>query len=519
MSPNDHAVEKLGIMTIEGEASLNPPLVQAVSVVRKQAAAGDHPARKPALRVVPEIDKDPVILAYAERWPGRILLCAAFTALLGLLGANPLIAPLAAASAYAGPYRWHVIPFATLLLLVLGGFLVDIELVTRVASQEGIAGLDPSLLAAGMIAAVFVLCVGALKIYVHLAPLAWFRWPALFLSACFLSLVLLAESPVSAGMPRLLLWSFLAAVLPYLWFLAYALGETVTRGPPSVAQQLGVFHPFWGSTLTPFGKSASYLRKFEARNSQELAVTQLKGLKLLAWSVLLAACRDNLKIVVHGYLGVPDFDTAFLHFLSGAPLSRPLSYASLLDNFAEDVLTISVWGGIIIACARLAGFRLLRNTYRPLEATTLIEFWNRYYFYYKELLVDHFFYPTFLRFFRTRRRLRMFFATFAAACLGNLLFHFLRDIRFVAEMGLSKALAGEASHAFYTFLLAIGLGLSQMRTRVAKVPKGWLRGRALPCAGVVLFFCALHVFDAPLDRGHSIWQRGQFFLYLLGIDT
>jgi D-alanyl-lipoteichoic acid acyltransferase DltB (MBOAT superfamily) len=179
---------------------------------------------------------------------------------------------------------------------------------------------------------------------------------------------------------------------------------------------------------------------------------------------------------------------------------------------------MTVWGGAIIVCARLAGFRLLRNTYRPMESTTLAEFWNRYYFYYKELLVDHFFYPVFLRYFRTNRKLRMFFATFMAACVGNLTYHFLRDIHFVAELGWWNALSGEASHAFYTFLLAIGVGVSQMRVRGDRPRKGWLRGRVLPCLWVALFFCVLHVFDAPLDRVHTIWQRSDFLSYLLGID-
>ena len=118
---------------------------------------------------------------------------------------------------------------------------------------------------------------------------------------------------------------------------------------------------------------------------------------------------------------------------------------------------MTVFGGVIIATARLAGFRLLRNTYRPLESTTLAEFWNRYYFYYKELLVDHFFYPTFVRCFRGHRRLRMFFATFVAACVGNLLFQFIRDIDSVGEMGLWRAVVGQQSHALST-LLATSVG-------------------------------------------------------------
>ena len=43
-------------------------------------------------------------------------------------------------------------------------------------------------------------------------------------------------------------------------------------------------------------------------------------------------------------------------------------------------------------------------------------------------MVDMFFYPTYLRYFKKHPRLRMVAATMAAACAGNAIFHFLRDI-------------------------------------------------------------------------------------------
>jgi hypothetical protein len=334
----------------------------------------------------------------------------------------------------------------------------------------------------------------------------------------FLGLVFVAQPPISSGWFRITLWAFLIAVLPHLWFLAYALHDVNARREhaPS-SQRLGVFHPFWGSSLTPIGKGLSYLRKFEAQTAQELAVTQLKGLKLAIWACLLAACKSGLASAVYGYMEIPQFDDAFSQFTAGAAPSPLLCWASLVSSFVLDLLDLTVAGGMIIAFARLAGFRLLRNTYRPLHSKTLAEFWNRYYFYYKELLVDHFFYPTFLLCFRKHRRLRVFFATFAAACVGNLLFHFLRDIRFVVKMGFWRAAVGDQSDAFYTLLLAVGVGCSQMLQRNRTEPPGWLRGNVLPCLWVIAFFCILHVFDAPLDREHTLWQRAQFLFYMAGV--
>jgi hypothetical protein len=474
-------------------------------------------------RLIPPIDRDERCVAYLQRARGRVLLVFAvilLTALFGLTGLGFLAGLPAVGCAYAGRYRYILISLATLLLLYQNGFWVDTPLLERVANQEGVTNqISQPLLQAVMVLPVLGLFTCLLMFWHRIVVFSLFRRSTTWLIAIFLGLVLIAQSPVVAGISRVVLWSFLMTWQPYLWFLAYALASVGTREWPPVWQHLGVFHPFWGSTLTPFGKGLSYLRKFEAKTPEELAVTQLKGLKLAAWAFLLAGAHGGFYTLIHGRLGITTFDDAFLHHVAGAPYPRYIGWISLIAYFAEDLLNMSVFGGIIVATARLAGFRLLRNTYRPLESRTLAEFWNRYYFYFKELLVDHFFYPAFLRYFRNHRRLRIFFATFAAACVGNLLFHFIRDIHFVADMGLWQAVAGEQSHAFYTFVLAISLGFSQLRGPPRNVANGWLRGRVLPCLWVVAFFCILHVFDAPLDREHSLWQRGEFLSYLVGLTT
>jgi hypothetical protein len=478
---------------------------------------------KAAWRIIPQIDKDPGFIAFAQRLPGRVTIFLALVGLaaaFGRFGIDLTVAPFAAACAYAQQLRRYLIPVGTLLLLCKSGFWVDSDFVRRVIEQEGLTGqINQSLLFSATLALVFALFAGLLIYWPRIVAIPLFRRSTLGSILGFVGLVIVAQSPIAKGMPRVLLWSFLATWLPYFWFLAYALRDVQGLKQTPFWQHLGVFHPFWGSTLTPFGKGLAYLRKFEANTPEELAVTQLKGLKLAFWTLLLAVCLGGFDAVVHRLLALPNFDDTFLQYVAGTPCARVLCWASLAAYFVEDLLNMAVWGGAIVSCARMAGFRLLRNTYRPLEATTLAEFWNRYYFYYKELLVDHFFYPVFLSCFKANRKLRMFFATFMAACVGNLLFHFMRDIHFVAELGWWKALSGEASHALYTVLLATGVGVSQMRTRGRDPNAGLLRGRILPCLWVALFFCILHVFDAPLDRIHSIGQRAAYLTYLLGIDT
>jgi len=141
----------------------------------------------------------------------------------------------------------------------------------------------------------------------------------------------------------------------------------------------------------------------------------------------------------------------------------------------------------------MAGFLALRNTYRPLRSRSIAEFWNRYLYYFKELLVDFFFYPTFMRYFKRWPRLRLFAATFAAACLGNMFFHFFIQMGDIEKFGLWKTLAGFNVFMFYTIVLAVGIGISQLREPREK--SGWIRGQLVPSICVAGFFCVLRVFD------------------------
>jgi hypothetical protein len=470
-------------------------------------------------RIIPEIDKDQQLIALVQTLSGRILLFICFAILLHALGGNLSVALLAAACAYASRYRWHLIPLATLFLLYQNGFWIDVDVVARVAAQEGIENqFNQPLLLYSVLAFFILICSCTIQFWGRLRAIRIFRRSTLCLILSFLTLVVIAQSPFLRGVSRVWLWSFLATFSTYFWFLAYALADVAAGDPSPFWQRLGLFHPFWGSTLTPFGKGAAYLKRFEAKTPGELAVTQLKGLKLIIWVGLLSCCLHGFVLSAHDYLLIPSYDEAFAHSLSGMPYPWYLGWASLISSFFEDLLEISVWGGVIVSSARMAGFRLLRNTYKPLEALTIADFWNRFYFYFKELLVDHFFYPAFFRCFRSHRKFRIFFATFMAACVGNLIYHFIRDIHLIADMGCSRALIGEETHAFYTVALALGIAFSQMRPLTVEPSRGWLRGRLLPRIRVALFFCVLHIFDAPLDRTHSIWQHSRFLLHLFGLD-
>jgi hypothetical protein len=210
------------------------------------------------------------------------------------------------------------------------------------------------------------------------------------------------------------MWKAVGLAIPYMWFMGYALKDRAATFPKDPSLEVGSFSPFWGSTATPFPKGAAYLRRIEARDPEQLAVTQLKGVKLLVWAILLALFLNLWIFFFHSYLCIPLATQALARSVQGAPYPWYVCWASQALSFVELLLQITVFGHRIVACCRFVGFNALRNTYRPLSSTTVSEFFNRFYYYFKELLVDFFFYPTFFRYFKKRPRIRLVAATFAA---------------------------------------------------------------------------------------------------------
>jgi len=321
------------------------------------------------------------------------------------------------------------------------------------------------------------------------------RRPVLTLLSGFALAVCAASYLPRSGSLRPAAFSFLPVAGAYLWFLAYSLIDIGSKRRDPVAMQVGIYQPIWGSSNTPFPKGAAYLRRIEAQNPWQLAVAQVKGLKLLWWSIVLDLFLNfAYRPFVHGYLNIPLYDFVFHLSVTHAPFKWYMGWASLISEFIENLLWFSIWGHRIIAVCRMAGFNALRNTYRPLASRSIAEFWNRYYYYFKELLVDCFFYPAFLRYCKKWGRWRLFAATVAAAGFGNAFYHFFRELNYIDDQGFWKALVGFQAYIFYVIVLSLGIGISQMRQRKQE-NAGWIRSRIIAPLCVSLFFCLLHVFD------------------------
>jgi hypothetical protein len=471
-----------------------------------------------SLRLIPRIDQSPTLLRFGSTPWGRLLFVCVFCLLLWLGNQSHwLLLGLPLSAVAIMPTRRRVITalasfaWAFAFLPFGGGLLYPIEIAGRTLT-----------IPLGWLALIGFYGLAFLLVrWAGRQPEHWFFQRPVRNILLLYTLLLVAAPHLSwFGLWSQLPLLFLLIAGKHLWFLLYSLidRKRLMTSTPSV--QVAHYSPFWGSTNVPFPKGQAYLAKIEAKTDRDFAVSQLKGIKLLMWAIVLMALRALFNELVHGipsgrgyllpyHAAIPKLPQLLMDYHRGHPLDRAHCWLSVFSNYAENVFFIAISGHTIIATCRMAGYRALRNTYQPCLARTVAEFYNRIYYYFKEMLVDMFFYPTYFRYFKKHPRLRLFFATMAAACFGNVLFHFLRDYQFIMGLGFWRALLN--SHVYLTYGLILGtvIGISQVRSLSRPRPKG----RLLPVLQIGVFYSLLMILDTP-NRAWSIWDYGVFMLNL-----
>lgn len=445
-------------------------------------------------RLIPKIETFHSVVAIVQTAPGKILLLAVFGFGLFCLhtysGALWLILAFLALTTFFPAYRRNILAIGSVALLVKNHI-----------GHPKLLFLYAAVLVGGML----------LFLVARYWPGSAFgRRPLIFLLSGFSLLIICA---CTFSYPWL--WAMVGALASYIWFIAYALTDHAAVPRKDGSLELTSLSPLWGSTATPFPKGAHYLRRIEARAPEQLAITQLKGLKLLAWAMVLVILHKLWFHLFYGYLQIPTVQQALAMSAHRTPLPWHVQWESQFLSFFENIFEISILGHQFIACCRVAGFNALRNTYRPLSSTTVAEFFNRFYYYFKELLVEFFFFPAFLRYWKGHRRTRLIFANFAAAGFGNAFYHFTRDWQIIKANGLPSALKSFEVYFFYCFILSAGLSISQLRKRNRKTV-GFFRVRVLPVCGVILFYSLLEVFDFT-PASYSLTEHLRFFANLFFI--
>lgn len=311
-------------------------------------------------------------------------------------------------------------------------------------------------------------------------------------------------------------WISLGYLSGSFFFVGYILLDARSKTALPPYQQLGFLRPVWAYGAVPL-KGPAFFRKFEAKNSTELAVTRLKAIKLLVWAAILACISELIfDRTLVGLFGIPHLEATIPAIAAGADVSFISRWLILAVTFLSELVAFAVSIHVFVSIIRMAGFGVPRGMARPLTSRTMSEFWSRYLFYFKELLADFFFYPTFQRFFKNYPRLRLAFATVMAAFVGNILFDLISDSPGFAINGFMNTIDNFYSYTIYAGALTAGLIWSQLAQRRTTAKDGWLRHDVVPRVQVILFFALLQVFDNT-EGIVPVGDRVSFLVSLFGV--
>jgi hypothetical protein len=389
----------------------------------------------------------------------------------------------------------------------------------------------PSIAFPLLLAIVYLLYLGAVR-YKRLPSIVRARPQTCFhfLFWILLLAIWLAPNPPGWGIGVL---SLIVASFPYLsWRVGYMLlsGQRGKATGTKFRDHLFYIWPIWDGTNTPPGKGHDNLTRAEGQGEQAYARSILAGVKLLllvlVWKAALQVIgavvygdpKSSLTPLLGGYsLGIPRLK----QILNGdAPVSLAITWTSLYLELIWECLFLASKGHVWVGVLRLFGFNVFRNTYKPLLAESVVDFWNRYYYYFKELMVEFFFFPTYLHYFRNRPVLRIVAAVFAAAFLGNMYYHLLQAKRPLIEGDFEALWRQLGARLVYCFLLATGIAVSMLRqqkkrgeTGATGLPRGGIY-RFRRIAGVWTFFALINFWNVIARI--TIPERARLFVSLFG---
>ncbi|MDH3997281.1 MAG: hypothetical protein OET90_00435 [Desulfuromonadales bacterium] len=505
------------------------------------------------IRIIPQLDTYPLLVEFAKTAPGKVALTAVFSLFLFLLMPSlaHYLAPLLLVISLLPKYRHALVFCGTVSLAALGLTWLKSD---SIAGLPGRYGLD-YVWDGWMVVPLLVASVFALSSLLHwLARTgrlnfmrgfsAWAPFTLLLLFGLILSYLPMPALLKAAG------WAFFFFWGNYVWFQVYSIQESRLPDQPSMVRQLAVYQPYWYPSLLPIPKGASFLARIECRDAEALAVCQLKALKLIMW----AAVLNGVFLLSEGFFYGESVDisrsfllqwrSGALHLFfnenylcqllqrdfvayfqpldfvlkimaQGAPAPAPgKAIASTVFYFLMYTCKLAISTHIGVAICRMSGFYAPRCVYRPFESKSIADFFGRYYYYYRELLVTVFFYPVFFKFFKKQPKLRLFVATFAAACLGNTLFHLLFSFDYIVQHGLIAAALSFHTFAVYGLILTVGIFLSQLNRQKKPPQTGWL-GSLKALLVIVSFYSFATIFA---NESHdSIMVNIRFLLAIFGI--
>ncbi len=468
------------------------------------------------------LDRRPAAVAFARTPIGILLIHCVFVVTLLAAGqistlATGLVALVLAGCAFFPARRLAVMAWGGLLYICLRPYRTqqqtDFAERLKPLAMEG-AELPSLAFQVPMVLLFLGVCFVVLEAQKRLGATVFGRRPFLCQVFAFAGLVAIGVALPAGTMSHDVLWAQVTILGASFFFLAYALAENRSKDDTSAIARLGFLRPFWGGPSVPF-KGPGFLKKFEAADDDALAALRLRAMKLGIWALALTLAHRLLSLAFYDAADMPTLDQAIAALAAGEMPGRGLGWAVVGKNFLLNILAFGAVAHTLVAIVRMCGFGIPRHMARPLSSRTIAEFWNRYVYYFKEVLVDFFFYPAFVRWFKKSPRLRIAFATFCAAFVGNLLFSIVSQAYLFAEVGPVAALATFQSYAVYAFALTLALIASQLRNSPPRPEQGALRYHVLPRVNVLMFFALAQIFSDE-SGVIGVGERADFFLHLFG---
>jgi len=430
-------------------------------------------------------------------------------------------------------------PYKRNLILSFGSFVVLYKILAQkeisLLGTYRMGGLPTIFTAIVLVCGLLYLVYLAAKNYHRLPPVIQ-RNSQLSLHLCmWVCLIAASFIPRRQGFGAAALWITISCLPLLVWRCGYMLlaGKRGHVNNSRFYDHLFYLLPIYGGTNVPYGKGYDYLSQNASESPDAYVRAQLAGVKLLilslAWkgavafinSTIYGDTQNTVTLLLNGYsLNIPRLDV-LISSAPGISTSILIAWISLFLELITRTLIIAIYGHLVIGCLRLFGFNVFRNTYKPLLAQTVVEFWNRFFYYYKELLVEFFFFPVYLRFFKKWPKLRLFTATMVAVFFGNIYFHVLNDRNEFIEVFIGATWRLYAPRIFFAFLLSMGIYVSLLRakkyretTRQANTLIAKLH-TIRRIAGVWLFYAIIRIWS--LGPPHlTFLQRASFFLSLFG---
>jgi hypothetical protein len=279
----------------------------------------------------------------------------------------------------------------------------------------------------------------------------------------------------------------------------------------------------WGVTI---GQGYAYtVNNFLCENKNKLIIG---GLKLWAISIgYLVFGKWIQKTLLeflndHGILVYRRIEHMSSDFISGDNIGTTTVLLTTLIALMKWTFS---WGGVVhfkVGLWRICGYKIDPYFNYPWLSTNLVVLWSRFTFHYREFLVRAFYYPVFFKFFKKHKHMRIFTATMAAACFGNLIWGHMTEAAFYSGVEKSSLLVSLKQWPYFV-LLGLGITASEFwllhKKKTSRRP--WTFDRhigwdVISAYATLQYFAMIHIFvyttsDATLGDNFRLFLTGLGF--------